>query len=88
MSERATARAMSTTDTPAALTARMKSMSSTIRPASEIATVSAEKMTVRPARSTVVSVAATTSSVVSAEADAPSRRPRSSSRNRLTTSSP
>ena len=51
MRDRATARATTTTETPAALTARMKSMSSTMSPASEIATVRAEKTTVRPARS-------------------------------------
>ena len=49
----ATASATSTTEMPAADTARMNSMSKNINPANEIATMSAEKITVRPARSTV-----------------------------------
>ena len=88
MSERATARATRTTDTPAALTALMKGISRTIRPPSEMATVRAEKTIVRPARSMVVAVASTTSSRVVPATGRPSRMARISSRKRLTTSSP
>ena len=72
MSERATARATSTTETPAALTARMKGISSTTSPASEIATMSAENTMVRPARSMVVATASTTCSRVASATGAPS----------------
>ena len=82
MRVRATASATSTTETPAALTARMNWICSTIRPASEIATVSAEKTTVRPARSIVVAVASTTWASVSSATGAPCSSARSSSRKR------
>ncbi len=84
----ATASATSTTETPAALTARMNGISSTIRPASEMATVSAENTTVRPARCIVVAVASTTCSWVSSLTGAPCSMARSSSRKRETTSRP
>ena len=84
----ATASATSTTETPAALIARMKGIWNTIRPASEIATVSAEKTTVRPARSIVAAVASTTCSRVSSATGAPWSMARSSSRNRDTMSRP
>ena len=84
----ATASATSTTETPAALIARMNGISSTIRPASEMATVSAENTTVRPARSIEVAVASTTCSLVSSETGAPWSMARSSSRKRDTMSRP
>ena len=88
ISESATARATSTTDTPATLTARMNGISRTRRPPSEMATVSAEKTMVRPALFIVVAVAETTSSRVISATGRPRSSPRISSRKRLTTSSP
>ena len=64
ISESATARATRTTETPAALTARMNGISRTTSPASEMATMSAENTMVRPARSMVVATAPTTCSRV------------------------
>ncbi len=84
----ATASATSTTETPAALIARMNGISSTIRPASEMATVRAENTTVRPARSIEVAVASATCSLVSSETGAPWSMARSSSRKRDTMSRP
>ena len=84
----ATASATSTTEMPAADTARMNSMSKNINPANEIATMSAEKITVRPARSTVRSVASWRSSIVRFRRPDSRRIARSSSRNRETTNRP
>jgi hypothetical protein len=77
-----------TTDRPAEPMAFMIGASKTRRPPSEIATVRPEKMTVRPAESTVRAVAATICSRVISLAGTPCALARSSSRNRLTVSSP
>ena len=80
--------ATTTTDRPAEPMALRMAASKTSRPPSEIATVSPEKTTVRPAESTVRAMEASTSSWVISEAGRPCTRLRSSSRNRLTVSSP
>ncbi len=88
MSDSATARATTTTETAAALIARMNWTSKSMSPAREMATVMAEKTTVRPARSTVSSVASRMCSRLTVRRPASPRIRRSSSRNRLTVSSP
>ena len=79
---------MTTTETPAAPMPFISGDWKTSRPPSEMATVRPEKTTVRPAESTVRATASTTIERGICATGRPAARARSSSRKRLTTSSP